>query len=80
MNQGLYNGFLAAGLFWGLLAGRRDVKIFFLLSVVAAGIFGGRENHRSQLECRRRQSHHHAGIIRLARRLRIETSAGWKAA
>ena len=41
MNQGLYNGFLAAGLFWGLLAGRRDVKIFFLLSVVAAGIFGG---------------------------------------
>jgi putative membrane protein len=30
MNQGLYNGFLAAGLIWGLLAGRRDVKVFFL--------------------------------------------------
>ena len=29
-NQGLYNGFLAAGLLWGLVAGRRDVKIFFL--------------------------------------------------
>jgi len=41
MNQGLYNGFLAAGLFWGLLSGRRDVKIFFLLCVVAAGIFAG---------------------------------------
>lgn len=41
MNQGLYNGFLAAGLIWGLLAGRRDVKIFLLLCIVAAGIFGG---------------------------------------
>lgn len=41
MNQGLYNGFLAVGLFWGLLAGRRDVKMFFLLCVVAAGVFGG---------------------------------------
>ena len=39
-NQGLYNGFLAAGLGWGLLAGRRDVKIFFLGCVVVAGIFG----------------------------------------
>ncbi len=39
-NQGLYNGFLAAGLFWGLLAGRRDVKIFFLTCVVIAGVFG----------------------------------------
>lgn len=41
MNQGLYNGFLAAGLIWGLIAGRRDVKIFFLTCVVVAGIFGG---------------------------------------
>ena len=40
-NQGLYNGFLAAGLIWGLAAGRRDVKIFFLLCVVIAGVFGG---------------------------------------
>lgn len=29
-NQGLYNGFLAAGLIWGLVSGRRDVKVFFL--------------------------------------------------
>ncbi|PHR62619.1 MAG: hypothetical protein COA47_03475 [Robiginitomaculum sp.] len=40
-NQGLYNGFLAAGLVWGLLAGRKDVKIFFLLCVIISGIFGG---------------------------------------
>ena len=40
-NQGLYNGFLAAGLIWGLWAARRDVKIFFLCCVVVAGLFGG---------------------------------------
>lgn len=40
-NQGLYNGFLAAGLLWGLIAHRRDVKLFFLVCVVVAGIFGG---------------------------------------
>ena len=39
-NQGLYNGFLVAGLLWGLVAGRRDVKIFFLGCVVVAGVFG----------------------------------------
>ncbi len=39
-NQGLYNGFLAAGLIWGLLAKRTDLKIFFLACVVVAGIFG----------------------------------------
>lgn len=41
MNQGLYNGFLAAGLFWGLFSGRRDVKLFFLGFIVIAGVFGG---------------------------------------
>ena len=40
-NQGLYNGFLAAGLVWGLAAGRRDVTVFFLVCVVIAGVFGG---------------------------------------
>jgi putative membrane protein len=39
MNQGLYNGFLAAGLIWGLFAGDA-VKIFFLCCVTIAGIFG----------------------------------------
>ena len=41
MNQGLYNGFLAAGLIWGLLTNRFDVKVFFLCCVVIAGVFGG---------------------------------------
>ncbi|MEL6447218.1 MAG: DUF1304 domain-containing protein [Pseudomonadota bacterium] len=41
MNQGLYNGFLAAGLFWGLLRDRVDIKVFFLGCVVVAGLFGG---------------------------------------
>ena len=42
MNQGLYNGFLAAGLLWGLSlgAGGRSVVIFFLLCVIVAGVFG----------------------------------------
>ena len=40
-NQGLYNGFLAAGLLWGLASGRRDLKLFFLGCVAVAGIFGG---------------------------------------
>ena len=40
-NQGLYNGFLAVGLLWGLFAGRRDVKVFFLVCIVIAGVYGG---------------------------------------
>ena len=40
MNQGLYNGFLAAGLLWGLYAAAFDFKVFFLACVVVAGIFG----------------------------------------
>jgi putative membrane protein len=40
-NQGLYNGFLAAGLVWALATGRRELKIFFLGCVVVAGLFGG---------------------------------------
>jgi len=40
-NQGLYNGFLAAGLLWALWADRRELKIFFLGCVGVAGVFGG---------------------------------------
>ena len=42
-NQGLYNGFLAAGLIWGLYLGEagRAVQVFFLACVVLAGVFGG---------------------------------------
>jgi putative membrane protein len=41
-NQGLYNGFLAAGLVWGLILGPAGfaVKVFFLTCVIIAGVFG----------------------------------------
>jgi len=41
-NQGLYNGFLAAGLLWGLSLGVAGlhIKLFFLACVLIAGIFG----------------------------------------
>jgi len=41
-NQGLYNGFLAAGLFWGLALGPAGdyIKIFFLACVIVAGVYG----------------------------------------
>lgn len=48
-NQGLYNGFLAAGLIWGLLSGAFAVKLFFLSCVLVAGIFGGFTAKRSIL-------------------------------
>jgi putative membrane protein len=40
-NQGLYNGFLAAGLAWGLGIGSRAIVVFFLGCVVVAGVVGG---------------------------------------
>ena len=41
-NQGLYNGFLAAGLFWGLSLGAAGtgIKVFFLCCVLVAGLYG----------------------------------------
>ncbi len=40
-NQGLYNGFLAAGLLWGLVStGGYDALIFFLSCIIIAGIYG----------------------------------------
>jgi putative membrane protein len=43
-NQGLYNGFLAAGLIWGLVQPvpgfALQIKVFFLLCVIVAGIYG----------------------------------------
>jgi putative membrane protein len=39
-NQGLYNGFLVAGLVWGLVADKTDVKLFFLACVIVAGAYG----------------------------------------
>jgi putative membrane protein len=50
-NQGLYNGFLAAGLVWGLLLGPEgfSVKVFFLSCVIVAGIFGAATAKRTIL-------------------------------
>ena len=41
-NQGLYNGFLAAGLIWGLSLGAAgfSIKVFFLIRVLIAGLYG----------------------------------------
>lgn len=50
-NQGLYNGFLAAGLFWGLSlgSGGADVKVFFLGCVLVAGLYGAATANRKIL-------------------------------
>jgi putative membrane protein len=50
-NQGLYNGFLAAGLVWGLALGAEGVhvKVFFLACVVIAGVFGAATASRAIL-------------------------------
>lgn len=47
-NQGLYNGFLAAGLVWGLLRGPEGyaIKVFFLACVVVAGAYGAATANR----------------------------------
>ena len=39
-NQGLYNGFLAAGLFWGLFTAQWNVVVFFLSCVIVAALYG----------------------------------------
>jgi putative membrane protein len=46
VNQGLYNGFLVAGLAWGLIAHDFHVKIFFLACVILAGLLGAVTVHR----------------------------------
>ena len=50
-NAGLYNGFLAAGLIWGLISGKTGdaIKIFFLACVIIAGIFGAATLTRTPL-------------------------------
>ena len=50
-NQGLYNGFLAAGLFWGLYQGAAGLptQVFFLVCVAVAGIFGALTSSRKIL-------------------------------
>jgi putative membrane protein len=48
-NQGLYNGFLAAGLVWGLIAADPTgfrVRVFFLCCVIVAGVYGAATANR----------------------------------
>jgi putative membrane protein len=39
-NQGLYNGFLAAGLIWAVVAQKTDIALFFLSCVIVAALYG----------------------------------------
>lgn len=52
-NQGLYNGFLAAGLFWGLLHSNQifghQIQLFFIACVIVAALYGGLTAKRSIL-------------------------------
>ncbi len=50
-NQGLYNGFLAAGLFWGLSLGSSGmgIKVFFLCCVLVAGLYGAATANKKTL-------------------------------
>lgn len=50
-NQGLYNGFLAAGLAWALWRGAAgtEMQVFFLGCVVVAGLYGGATANRKIL-------------------------------
>ena len=53
-NQGLYNGFLAAGLLWGAFgsfegADAVKIQLFFLVCVIVAGVYGGLTTKRSIL-------------------------------
>ena len=48
-NQGLYNGFLAAGLLWGLATGSLEFQFFFLACVLVAGLYGGATAKKSIL-------------------------------
>jgi putative membrane protein len=47
-NQGLYNGFLAAGLLWGLSLGADgfSIRVFFLICVIVAGLYGASTANR----------------------------------
>lgn len=45
-NQGLYNGFLAAGLFWGLITQAPAIQLFFLGCVAVAGVYGAATANR----------------------------------
>lgn len=48
-NQGLYNGFLAAGLIYSLISDNTNVAIFFLVCIIIVGIYGAYSTKKSKL-------------------------------
>ena len=48
-NQGLYNGFLAAGLLWSIISNNNAIAIFFLSCVTIAGIYGAYSTKKIKL-------------------------------
>ncbi len=48
-NQGLYNGFLSAGLVWSLILENLDISMFFLSCVIVAGIYGAYSTKKIRL-------------------------------
>ena len=48
-NQGLYNGFLAAGLIWSIIIRNTDISSFFLSCVIIAGIYGAYSTKKIRL-------------------------------
>jgi len=68
-NQGLYNGFLAAGLFWGLSLGPDGTreKVFFLACVLVAGLYGGATASRKILFVQALPAAIGLGLLALAR-------------
>ena len=48
-NQGLYNGFLAAGLIWSIISKNTEVAAFFLICVIIAGIYGAYSTKKIRL-------------------------------
>jgi len=48
-NQGLYNGFLSAGLIWSLLIENQDISVFFLTCVSIAGVYGAYSTKKIRL-------------------------------
>lgn len=48
-NQGLYNGFLTAGLIWSIISKQNDVAVFFLTCVFVAGIYGAYSTNKKKI-------------------------------
>jgi putative membrane protein len=48
-NQGLYNGFLVAGLIWSIISKNTDIAIFFLSCVIIAGVYGAYSTKKIRL-------------------------------